>query len=153
MWHARGWKVDLDHAELVIRVEIVPGAAFCYMGRESGVGGLPTGTGGRLVGLLSGGIDSPVAAWRMMKRGCNVTLVHFHSAPFLSNTSQEKARRLAEVLTRYQLRIETVSRSVRRAAAADHIERAGRSACDHLSTIDDPHCATDRESRAGATPS
>ena len=40
----------------------------------------------------------------MMKRGCNVTLVHFHSAPFLSNTSQEKARRLAEVLTRYQLR-------------------------------------------------
>ena len=54
--------------------------------------------------LLSGGIDSPVAAWRMMKRGCHVTLVHFHSAPFLSNASQEKARRLAEVLTRYQLR-------------------------------------------------
>jgi tRNA uracil 4-sulfurtransferase len=45
-----------------------------------------------------------VAAWRMMKRGCHVTLVHFHSAPFLSTASQEKARRLAEVLTRYQLR-------------------------------------------------
>jgi len=104
VWHARGWKVDLDHAELVIRIEILPGAAFCYMGRDPGAGGLPTGTGGRLVALLSGGIDSPVAAWRMMKRGCNVTLVHFHSAPFLSNTSQEKARRLAEVLTRYQLR-------------------------------------------------
>ena len=104
VWHARGWTVDLDHADLVIRVEIVPGAAFCYMGRDAGAGGLPMGTGGRLVGLLSGGIDSPVAAWRMMKRGCNVTLVHFHSAPFLSNTSQEKARRLAEVLTRYQLR-------------------------------------------------
>ena len=104
VWHARGWKVDLDHAELVIRIEILPGAAFCYMGRDPGIGGLPTGTGGRLVALLSGGIDSPVAAWRMMKRGCNVTLVHFHSAPFLSNTSQEKARRLAEVLTRYQLR-------------------------------------------------
>ena len=104
VWTARGWKVDLDHADLVIRVEIIPGAAFCYMGREQGPGGLPMGTGGRLVALLSGGIDSPVAAWRMMKRGCNVTLVHFHSAPFLSNTSQEKARRLAEVLTRYQLR-------------------------------------------------
>ena len=104
VWHARGWKVDLDHADLVIRVEIVPGAAFCYMGRDSGVGGLPTGTGGRLVALLSGGIDSPVAAWRMMKRGCHCTLVHFHSVPFLSNASQEKARRLAEVLTRYQLR-------------------------------------------------
>ncbi|MBY0492755.1 MAG: tRNA 4-thiouridine(8) synthase ThiI [Cyanobacteria bacterium] len=104
VWTARGWKVDLDHADLVIRVEIIPGSAFCYVGREPGLGGLPMGTGGRLVGLLSGGIDSPVAAWRMMKRGCNVTLVHFHSAPFLSNTSQEKARQLAEVLTRYQLR-------------------------------------------------
>jgi thiamine biosynthesis protein ThiI len=104
VWTARGWKVDLDHADLVIRVEIIPGSAFCYVGRDRGIGGLPMGSGGRLVALLSGGIDSPVAAWRMMKRGCNVTLVHFHSAPFLSNTSQEKARQLAEVLTRYQLR-------------------------------------------------
>jgi thiamine biosynthesis protein ThiI len=104
VWTARGWTVDLDHADLVIRVEIIPGAAYCYMGRQFGPGGLPMGTGGRLVALLSGGIDSPVAAWRMMRRGCNVTFVHFHSAPFLSNASQEKARRLAEVLTRYQLR-------------------------------------------------
>ena len=118
VWHARGWTVDLDHADLVIHVEIIPGAAFCYMGRqpgapatrtlrggvEPGPGGLPTGTAGRVVALLSGGIDSPVAAWRMMRRGCQVTLVHFHSVPFLSNTSQDKARRLAEVLTTYQLR-------------------------------------------------
>jgi tRNA uracil 4-sulfurtransferase len=104
VWTARGWKVDLDHADLVIRVEIIPGAAYCYMERQNGPGGLPMGTGGRLVALLSGGIDSPVAAWRMMKRGCNVTFVHFHSAPFLTNVSQEKARRLAEVLTRYQLK-------------------------------------------------
>ena len=104
VWTARGWRVDLDHADLVISVEIIPGAAFCYMGRQLGPGGLPVGTGGRLVGLLSGGIDSPVAAWRMMRRGCQLTLVHFHSAPFLSNVSQQKARRLAQVLTRYQLR-------------------------------------------------
>ncbi|MGE0862342.1 MAG: tRNA uracil 4-sulfurtransferase ThiI [Vicinamibacterales bacterium] len=104
VWHARGWKVDLDHADLVITVEIVPGQAYLYMQKEPGPGGLPTGTAGRVTALLSGGIDSPVAAWRMMKRGCQVTLVHFHSAPFLSNTSQEKARRLAGVLTRYQLR-------------------------------------------------
>ena len=104
VWHARGWQVDLDHADLVIHVEIIPGAAFCYMGRQAGPGGLPTGTAGRVVALLSGGIDSPVAAWRMMRRGCQVTLIHFHSAPFLSNASQEKARRLAEVLTTYQLR-------------------------------------------------
>lgn len=104
VWHARGWKVDLDHADLVISVEIAPGVAYCYLGREAGPGGLPTGTAGRVVALLSGGIDSPVAAWRMMKRGCHVTLVHFHSTPFLSNASQAKARQLAEVLTRYQLR-------------------------------------------------
>jgi thiamine biosynthesis protein ThiI len=104
VWHARGWKVDLEHADLVIGVEIIPGGAFCYMGREQGPGGLPSGTGGRLVALLSGGIDSPVAAWRMMRRGCNLTLVHFHSAPFLSNVSQEKVRRVAEILTRHQLR-------------------------------------------------
>ena len=104
VWEARGWKVDLDHADLVIRVEIVPGGAYVYMGRENGAGGLPTGTGGRLVALLSGGIDSPVAAWRMMRRGCYLTFVHFHSAPFLSNASQEKAKQLAEVLTRYQLK-------------------------------------------------
>jgi thiamine biosynthesis protein ThiI len=104
VWQARGWKVDLDHAELVVSVEIAPGAAYCYIGREAGPGGLPTGTAGRVVALLSGGIDSPVAAWRMMKRGCHVTLVHFHSTPFLSNASQAKARQLAEVLTRYQLR-------------------------------------------------
>lgn len=103
VWHARGWKVDLDNADLVIRVEIIPGAVYCYMGREHGLGGLPIGTGGRLVCLLSGGIDSPVAAWRMMRRGCHVTFVHFHSAPFLSNASQDKVRQLAAVLTRYQL--------------------------------------------------
>jgi tRNA uracil 4-sulfurtransferase len=103
VWTARGWKVDLDHADLVIRVEIIPGGAYCHIGRRLGPGGLPSGTGGRLVALLSGGIDSPVAAWRMMRRGCHLTMVHFHSSPFLSNVSQEKVRRLTEVLTRYQL--------------------------------------------------
>jgi thiamine biosynthesis protein ThiI len=53
---------------------------------------------------MSGGIDSPVAALRLMKRGCSVVLVHFHSYPFLSRASQEKVRELAGVLTRYQMR-------------------------------------------------
>ncbi|MEO8681266.1 MAG: tRNA uracil 4-sulfurtransferase ThiI [Vicinamibacterales bacterium] len=100
----RGWKVDLEDAELQVRVEIVPGQAFCYIGKEPGAGGLPIGTGGRVVALLSGGIDSPVAAWRLMRRGCDAVFVHFHSVPFLSRTSQDKARQLVEVLTRYQLR-------------------------------------------------
>ena len=101
---ARGWTVDLECAELVVSVEIVPGEVYCYVDKEPGAGGLPTGTGGRVVALLSGGIDSPVAAWRMMRRGCQATLVHFHGEPFLSRTSQDKARLLAQVLTQYQLR-------------------------------------------------
>ena len=63
---------------------------------------MPTGVSGRVACLLSGGIDSPVAAYRLMKRGCRVTPVHFHSYPILSRASQEKVRELAAVLTRYQ---------------------------------------------------
>jgi thiamine biosynthesis protein ThiI len=62
------------------------------------------GTAGRVAALLSGGIDSPVAAWRMMRRGCATTLIHFHSYPFLSRTSQDKARELARLLTQFQFR-------------------------------------------------
>lgn len=101
---ARGWKVDLEHPDLAISVEIVPGDAYCYFGKEAGPGGLPTGTSGRVLALLSGGFDSPVAAWRMMRRGCRVAMVHFHSQPFLSRASEDKARRLAALLTRWQLR-------------------------------------------------
>ena len=99
----RGWTVDLDDPALIVGVEIVPREAFYYFGKEPGAGGLPSGTGGRLVALLSGGIDSPVAAWRMMRRGCTVTFVHFHSYPFLSHASQDKARELAHHLCRFQL--------------------------------------------------
>jgi tRNA uracil 4-sulfurtransferase len=99
---ARGWKVDLSHPELEIHVDILTDEAFCYFGKDRGPGGLPTGVSGRVACLLSGGIDSPVAAWRMMKRGCSVLLIHFHSYPILSRTSQEKAQELAALLTRYQ---------------------------------------------------
>lgn len=101
---ARGWRVDLDRAELVIHVELLTDEAFYFFGKEKGAGGLPTGTAGRVVCLLSGGIDSPVAAHRMMKRGCAVTFVHFHSYPILSRASQEKARELVRLLTTWQQR-------------------------------------------------
>ena len=122
-----------------MRVEMLPDHAFYYFGKQRGAGGLPIGTGGRVACLLSGGIDSPVAAWRMMRRGCSVQLMHFHSYPFLSHTSQDKARELAEVLTRYQLRIAALSRAVRRAAAADLVSRAGAAPRRHLPALDDPH--------------
>jgi thiamine biosynthesis protein ThiI len=100
---ARGWKVDLDDPALTIRVEILATHAFYSFGKDRGAGGLPTGVSGKVACLLSGGIDSPVAAWRMMKRGCTVMLVHFHSYPFLSRASQEKVRELAELLATWQL--------------------------------------------------
>ena len=100
---ARGWPVNLSHPAFVIGVEIVPDRAFYYYDKMPGPGGLPVGTAGKVAVLLSGGIDSPVAAWRMMKRGCQATLVHFHGYPFVSRSSQDKARELARMLTRYQL--------------------------------------------------
>jgi thiamine biosynthesis protein ThiI len=98
----RGWRVDLDDPELTIHVEMLTAEAFYFFGKEKGPGGLPTGTAGRVACLLSGGIDSPVAAHRMMKRGCAVTFVHFHSYPILSRASQEKARELVTLLTSWQ---------------------------------------------------
>ena len=91
-----GWPVDLTHPQSVIRIEILTGEAFIIFDREPGAGGLPVGTGGKALCLLSGGIDSPVAAWRIIRRGVKVQLVHFHSYPILDQTSQEKVRDLAE---------------------------------------------------------
>ena len=95
-------RVDLRRPELEIHVEVMPAETFVYVEPEPGPGGLPVGASGTVAALLSGGIDSPVAAWRMMKRGCRVVFVHFHSVPYLPPTSQEKARALVERLTQWQ---------------------------------------------------
>jgi thiamine biosynthesis protein ThiI len=101
---ATGWRVDLDVAALTVHIEMLPEHAFFYFGKKPGAGGLPTGSGGRVACLLSGGIDSPVAAYRMMRRGCTVLFIHFHSYPILSRASQDKVREIARLLTTYQLR-------------------------------------------------
>jgi len=98
-----GWRVDLTRPERTIFVEVVTNDAFFYFDKERGAGGLPVGSGGRVMTLLSGGIDSPVAGWRLIRRGCRTSFVHFHSHPILSRTSQDKARSLVEQLTRGQL--------------------------------------------------
>ena len=97
-------RVDLRNPELVVHVEVIPRTTLIYVEKTAGAGGLPVGTGGTLLGLLSGGLDSPVAAYRMMKRGCQVNFVHFHSYPFLDRASQHKAQALARLLTRHQYR-------------------------------------------------
>lgn len=101
---ATGLKVSLEDAELVITVEILPDAAYVSADKQPGAGGLPVGIAGHGLALLSGGIDSPVAAYRMMRRGLRLDYVHFHSHPLVSAASREKAVELAEHLTRYQAR-------------------------------------------------
>jgi tRNA uracil 4-sulfurtransferase len=97
-----GARVDLSHPELTVSVEILPREVFFGFNRIPGAGGLPVGASGRVVALISGGIDSPVAAYRMMQRGCRLIFVHFHSVPYLDKTSQEKVRQLVTRLTRHQ---------------------------------------------------
>lgn len=98
-----GAAVRLEEPDQACYVEIAGPSAYLYFERIPGCGGLPTGTGGRVLCLLSGGIDSPVAAFRMMRRGCIVSFVHFHSFPHTTAESQQKVRRLVEILARYQL--------------------------------------------------
>ena len=100
-----GAPVRLKGAEREFVVRVLPGAALLEVERHPGPGGLPPGVSGRVVALLSGGIDSPVAAYRLMRRGVEVVLVHFHPFPLLSGASREKAKALAERLARFQHRL------------------------------------------------
>ncbi|MFA6603557.1 MAG: tRNA uracil 4-sulfurtransferase ThiI [Patescibacteria group bacterium] len=95
-------RVQMDDPDHLVQVDVEPGAALISAGRLSGPGGLPVGTAGRVMALLSGGIDSPVAAWKVMRRGCRVDLVHFHSYPYTGREAIDKARRLAAVLADWQ---------------------------------------------------
>jgi tRNA uracil 4-sulfurtransferase len=96
--------VDLENPELTCWIEIVEKYALIYVERLAGPGGLPVGTSGKVVVLLSGGIDSPVAAWKMIKRGCTPVFVHFHSFPYTNQESQEKAKQIVRLLSNYSLR-------------------------------------------------
>jgi thiamine biosynthesis protein ThiI len=93
-----GKRVDLSRPELTIRIEIVGEKAYVSARRFEGPGGLPVGTGGRVVALLSAGIDSPVALWRLMKRGSSPTAVHFHGQPFTDPSSERKVARILDTL-------------------------------------------------------
>ena len=96
-------RVNLTHPDLTVRVELVPPAAYYTYQKEAGPGGLPTGTGGKVASLISGGIDSPVATYRMLKRGCKAVFVHFHGRPYLSRVSEEKVKDIVKLLNSYQI--------------------------------------------------
>ena len=99
---ATGTKVRLSNPELEAHVLVMGDQFLVGTEKQRAAGGLPVGTAGRVMQLLSGGIDSPVAAWRMMRRGCTVDFVHFHSYPRVDRASIEKAEELVERLTPWQ---------------------------------------------------
>ncbi|MFQ6042369.1 MAG: tRNA uracil 4-sulfurtransferase ThiI [Candidatus Poribacteria bacterium] len=97
-----GASVDLENPDLTCFIEIVEKYAFIYLSKSRGLGGLPIGVSGRVAVLLSGGIDSPVASWLMMKRGATAVFVHFYSYPYTDIASLEKVRELVKLLTVHQ---------------------------------------------------
>ncbi|MGH2758104.1 MAG: tRNA sulfurtransferase, partial [Actinomycetota bacterium] len=94
--------VDLGSPDVTVRVEVVGGRTFVYVDRFEGPGGLPVGASGKVVSLLSGGIDSPVATHRIMRRGAKAILCHFDSAPYTDPSSPRKAGELAGMLSEWQ---------------------------------------------------
>jgi thiamine biosynthesis protein ThiI len=100
--HTARLRVDLSHPELVLGIHVHADQAWVFARRLAGAGGLPVGTVGRVAALLSGGIDSPVAAWMSMKRGCEVVFVSFHSYPWVGASFLQKVERIVRRLGRWQ---------------------------------------------------
>lgn len=94
-------KVDVHQPDVYLHVDVRHDRTYIYEGKVAGFGGLPLGTNGKGMVLLSGGIDSPVAAWLMAKRGMLIEAVHFHSYPYTSPRAQEKVEDLARILASY----------------------------------------------------
>ena len=99
----KGLRVDLENPEFVLGIEIWPNnKAVLFLDKIQGQGGLPIGSSHRVLSFLSGGIDSPVASWMMMKRGCNTVFLNFHSYPFIGEQSKQKVEDLVAYLSRFQ---------------------------------------------------
>ena len=118
-------KVDLHEPDVVVMVEVRERGAYIHAGQERGAGGLPIGTNGRALLLLSGGIDSPVAGYMMMKRGVTVDAVHFESIPYTSEQARDKVLSLASILTEWsgEIRVHVIS--------VTHIQEVLRDSCDN----------------------
>ncbi len=94
-------KVDVHNPDVHLFVDVRHDKSYIYQQKIAGFGGLPLGTNGKGMVLLSGGIDSPVAAWMMAKRGMVIEAVHFHSYPYTSQRAQEKVEDLARIVASY----------------------------------------------------
>lgn len=98
-----GKKVRLKDPDVTCFVDLFQSMAFVYTGKIPGPGGLPVGVSGKVVGMISGGIDSPVACLYAMKRGARVVFVHFHSVPYTNRASIEKVKELVRLLRKFQI--------------------------------------------------
>ncbi len=94
-------RVDVHNPDVVVTVEVRDFAAYVHASVESGAGGLPVSCGGKAAVLISGGIDSPVAAYMMARRGVSLTAIHFASPPYTSERAEEKVRELLEIVSDY----------------------------------------------------
>ncbi len=94
-------QVDVNHPDCLLYVDVRQDRSYIFQDKIAGFGGLPLGTNGKGLSLLSGGIDSPVATWMMAKRGMMIEAVHFHSYPYTSQRAQEKVEDLAKIVATY----------------------------------------------------
>ncbi|WEV39326.1 tRNA 4-thiouridine(8) synthase ThiI [Lactobacillus sp. ESL0680] len=102
-------KVEMKHPDLVLRIEVRQDAIYISNQLLHGAGGMPVGTGGRAVMMLSGGIDSPVASYLALKRGVDIEMVHFFSPPYTTEKALNKAKELTGILANYAGRINFIA--------------------------------------------
>ncbi len=123
-------RVDVHRPDVTVWVEVRESAAFVHADARPGAGGIPVGSGGRGLVLISGGLDSPVAAWSMAKRGLELTAVHFASPPYTSELAHDKVVRLLEKVSQYAGRIKLVT------VELTHLQEAIRDHCpEDLGTV------------------
>ncbi|PXY84438.1 tRNA uracil 4-sulfurtransferase ThiI [Lactobacillus melliventris] len=102
-------KVEMKHPDIVLRIEVRKDAVYISNQLLHGAGGMPVGTGGRAVMMLSGGIDSPVASYLALKRGVDIEMVHFYSPPYTTEKALNKAKELTGILANYAGKINFIA--------------------------------------------
>lgn len=123
-------KVDVHNPEETVHIEVRETQAYIYTNVKQGAGGIPVGTGGRAAILISGGLDSPVAAWMMAKRGVKLTAIHFSSPPYTSELAHQKVENLLKKVSAYAGRMDMIS------VEFTHLQEEIRDKCpDDLSTV------------------
>lgn len=107
--HMDDLKVEMKHPDIVLRIEVRKDAVYISNQLLHGAGGMPVGTGGRAIMMLSGGIDSPVASYLALKRGVDIDMVHFYSPPYTTEKALNKAKELTGILANYAGKINFIA--------------------------------------------